>query len=205
MSYQQLTLDERYQISACLKLGFSQAEIARRVSRDPGTVSRELRRNSDPTMTVPYEPKRADRLAQSRRRTKGLRCRKIQGQLQTLVEQKLALSWSPEQISGRLRLESVFTVSHETIYQHVIRDAKCGGFLRYCLRFGGYKHHRCKKSRMGQRTRLRKHWYVDRPAAANERSELGHWERDTLLGKRGGACILALVDRRSRYTRLRHV
>jgi IS30 family transposase len=144
-------------------------------------------------------------MTRDRRIAKGAASRKIQGELQELVEQKLRLSWSPEQISGRLRLELGIRLSHETVYQHVIRDAKKLGFLRYCLRFGGYKHHRCKKSKMAQRTRERKNWIDQRPAAANERRELGHWERDSLLGERGSSAILTMVDRRSRYTRIRHV
>jgi len=122
-----------------------------------------------------------------------------------LVEQKLRLSWSPEQISGRLRLELRVKLSHETIYQHVLRDTREHGFLRYCLRFGGYKHHRFKKSKHAERTRLRKNWLDQRPAAANKRRELGHWERDCVLGTRGTSALLTIVDRRSRYTRIRHV
>ncbi len=94
------------------------------------------------------------------------------------------------------------SVSHETIYQHILRDSKNLGFYRYCLRFGGYKHHRFKKSKVAERTHERKTWISDRCAKANNRSELGHWERDTLLGKRGEPALLTMIDRRSRYMRV---
>lgn len=206
MAYRQLTRDERYQIQALLALGTSQAEIARQLGRHRSTISRELARNSEPKMTKPYLAKRAAKKARGRRIAKGAASRKIRGPLKRLVEHKLRLSWSPEQISGRLRLERNIRISHETIYQHILRDSKQKGFLRYCLRFGGYKHHRFKKSKMGERTRLRKNWIDQRPAAANDRSEIGHWERDCILGTRdSGAALLTIIDRRSRYTQIRRV
>jgi transposase, IS30 family len=205
MSYRQLTQAERYHIQVGLKNDLSQAEIARRISRDPSTVAREIRRNRDPSRGEPYLAERAQRFTRQRRVTKGEATRKIQGELQVLVESKLRLSWSPQQISGRLRAELGIALSHETIYQHVIRDAKSRGILRYCLRFGGYKHHRCKKSQVGDRTRARKNWIDQRPAEANDRTEIGHWERDCVLGERGGAALLTIVDRRTRFTRIRRV
>lgn len=206
MRYRQLSLDERYQIQALLKANWSQSAIARELGRDPSTISRELSRNGGPVDTDPYRAHRASKKAAARRVAKGVASRKIQGELKELVEQKLRLSWSPEQISGRLKLELGIRISHEAIYQHVIRDAhEQHGYLRYCLRFGGYKHHRCKKSKHAERTRQRKNWIDERPASANERRELGHWERDCIVGKQGGTAILTIVDRRSRYTRIRRV
>ena len=209
MSYRQLTLEERYQIQALVRLHSSQAEIARVLGRNPSTICRELRRNADPSCVHPYVAQRATKLALARRVAKGAASRKIQGKLLELVEHKLHLSWSPEQICGRLRKELDITLSHETIYQHVLRDNALplaeSKRLRYCLRWHGYKHHRFKKSRMAERTRARKNWIEDRPVEANERKELGHWERDLLLGKRGESALVMLVDRKSRYLLVRHV
>src|ERR1700748_1251730 len=153
MMHRQLTLEERYHIEVYLDEGRSQAEIARQLGRDPSTISRELRRNRP--ARVRYTALSAAKQTQQRRIAKGERSQKIRGKLKALVEQKLRLSWSPEQISGRLRLELGIRISHETIYQHVLRDTGRCGYLRYCLRFGGYKHHRFKKSRMAERTRQR--------------------------------------------------
>jgi IS30 family transposase len=206
MNYRQLTLDERYQVQTLRALGFTQVAIARQVGRDSSTISRELRRNGPGWQGgAAYKASSAHAAARKRRVVKGQRSRRIQGELQELVERKLRLSWSPEQISGRLRLEKGVRLSHETIYQHVLRDSRKQGTLRYCLRYGGYKHHRFKKSKMAEQSRLRKNSVHQRCAAANERTELGHWERDCMLGKRGGAALLTLVDRKSRYTRIRRV
>jgi len=212
MSYRQLTLDERYQIQALRGLGVTQAEIARRLDRSPSTISRELKRNSvehDYWHRVTYNARRAASFTRRRRVAKGLASRKLVGELAELVEQKLRMGWSPEQISGRLWLERRIQISHETVYKHVLRDeAKPPSqrkLLRYALRFAGYSHSRFKRSRMAERTRERKGWLEDRPAAANERSEIGHWERDILLGKRGKSALLTMIDRRSRYVLVRHV
>ena len=206
MSYRQLSLDERYQLQTLARQGFSQTAIARALGRHPSTVSRELRRNTPGArFGDPYKASRAESEMLQRRIVKGEKSRKIQGALQELVEAKLRLSWSPEQIAGRLWLEKGIRLSHETIYQHVLRDSRKRGMLRYCLRFGGYKHHRFKRSTVGEKTRQRKNWLRHRCAAANERTELGHWERDCVLGLRAGEALLTLVDRKSRYTRIRRV
>lgn len=205
MSYRQLTLEERYQVQVLSALGFTQVAIGVRLGRHPSTVSRELRRNRHPARATPYTASWAQLATRQRRVDKGERCRKIRGPLQSLIERKLQMGWSPEQISGRLLLEKGTRVSHETIYQHVLRDSRKQGRLRYCLRFGGYKHHRFKKSKMAERTRQRKHFLAQRPAAANNRTELGHWERDCVLGQRGQSALLTIIDRKSRYTRIRRV
>jgi transposase, IS30 family len=210
MSYRQLTLDERYQISALRLRNFSPAEIARMLGRSRSTITRELRRNEvelqrDDGPAIRYQPIEADQRTRKRRVAKGIAARKIQGELREIVESKLRQAWSPEQISGRLRHEFARQVSTETIYQHVIRDAaERDGTLRYCLRFGGYKQHRLRKSKRGPRNARKRH-IDDRPDAANERRELGNWERDCVLGTRGGSALLTMVDRKSRFSRVRHV
>ena len=143
MSYHQLTLEQRYQIEALLAIRVDKAEIARQVGCHRSTLYRELKRNGSGGRVFRYKARTAQNRTDQRRKEKGADCRKIVGELRDLVESKLWLSWSPEQISGRLRRELDISVSHETIYQHVIRDYRAGGRLRYALRFGGYKHFRC--------------------------------------------------------------
>ncbi len=201
--YRQLTRGERYQIQALLGAGISQMKIAVQLGKHKSTISRELHRNTELphwSHRPGYSARKAQGFTRQRRLDKSFLCRKIRGELKTLVENKLRLSWSPEQISGRLRLESGIRISHETIYQHVLRDSSKSGMLRYCLRFAGYKQHRFKKSKYAERNRLRRKSIEHRPAAANKRSEIGHWERDLIEGTKGAACLLTIVDRRSRFT-----
>jgi IS30 family transposase len=46
MTYHHLSREERYQISALLKEGLTQAQIAANLSRNKSTISREITRNS---------------------------------------------------------------------------------------------------------------------------------------------------------------
>jgi IS30 family transposase len=130
---------------------------------------------------------------------------KLKGDLKRLVEEKIMQGWSPEQISGRLLRERGVTVSAETIYQHIIRDDASGGLLRYGLRQRRQRHARIAKVASGDRARA-DHRHIDnRPAAANERTQLGHWERDCIVGARGKAALLVCVDRMSRFVKIARV
>ena len=210
-TYRQLSLDERYQIQTLVGLKQNVASIAASLGRHPSTIYRELLRNSAPippcqltdrNPTAKYYALPADRKTRRRRIAKGAGQRKVTGELQELVENKLRLSWSPEQISARMKAELGVTISHETIYQHILRNRETLWFYRHCLRRAGGKRHRPKTSRIMAVKRGR---IEDRPAEANERTEIGHWERDCLLGKKGESAFLTLIDRKSRYVRLAHV
>jgi IS30 family transposase len=43
------------------------------------------------------------------------------------------------------------------------------------------------------------HDISERTAGAVHRSRRGHFEADTVVGKKGKACLVTLVDRKSRY------
>ena len=61
-----LSEDERVRIADLYRLGSSKRAIARKLGRDPSTISRELRRNADP-VTGSYRPFTAHRRALGRR------------------------------------------------------------------------------------------------------------------------------------------
>ena len=87
--------------------------------------------------------------------------------------------WSPEQIAGRLDLEGRLQICHETIYRHVWNDKRHGTY--------------------DSRGRLAgKRPIEQRPAAADNRSRVGHWETDTMLGD-GKPCVVTLVERKTGY------
>ncbi|MEO5658732.1 MAG: IS30 family transposase [Polaromonas sp.] len=116
------------------------------------------------------------------------------------VEAYLRLFLSPEQVAGRLRLEGVFTISHEAIYQYIYRDKRRGGDLI------GYM--RCQKVRRkrygsGQERRgvLKGRVCIDkRPPIVDRKSRIGDWEGDTVIGKGHQGALVTLVERKSRYT-----
>ena len=196
MSYTQLTQVERYQIYALKKAGHKPSEIAKLVGRDKSTISRELRRNKG---LRGYRPTQAHRLAMARRHAKSQR--RIQDTTWSRVERLLREDWSPEQISLWLREEEDVLISHEWIYQHILRDKRAGGDL--------HRHLRCQKARRkrygtyDRRGQIPNRVSIDeRPAVVESRSRIGDWEIDTIIGRRHSGVLVSLTERKSRLTLL---
>jgi len=122
----QITLEERYAIMAMKKQRYSIRAIARELRRSPSTISRELRRNVRPTGY--YTPDVAHSYAVARRR-RSRRNTQFSADEWSLVEHLVCLDWSPEQVSGWLKLHGILSISHETIYLRVWHDKRCGGDL----------------------------------------------------------------------------
>jgi IS30 family transposase len=200
-----LSMAEREEISRGVAAGDSCRVIARRLGRAPSTVSRELARNGGRHR---YRAQAADagafRRAQRPKPAKLL----VEPRLRAVVEAKLALRWSPQQIAGWLPLafpeDSVMRVSHETIYLLLFVQSR--GALRRelqrCLRTGrAMRYPRGKRLPQG-RGQLRDVVLIsERPVEAEDRAVPGHWEGDLLLGKRPTA-VVTLVERASRYVTL---
>lgn len=195
MSYHQLTQEQRYQIYALKKTGHTRTEIADVIGVHKSTVSRELRRNQGGRG---YRPQQAQKMAQERRsKAKPRICAKTWAGVEKLLRQE----WSPEQISGRLKMEQKIGISHEWIYQHVLADKRAGGDL--------YKHLRCQKQRRkrygtyNRRGKLLNCRSIEeRPAVVNQRKRLGDWEVDTVFGKDPKQALVTLTERKSRFTLL---
>jgi IS30 family transposase len=197
MAYRQITSEERYTIAALRREGFIAADIARRLGRHRSTISRELRRNSSP-WDGSYRPSKAIE------RTSGRRSRSRRNQHFTkadfaLVEKRLKADWSPEQISGHLRLRGELSISHETIYIHVWRDKEAGGHLYHHLRCSP-KLRRKRHNSYDSRGRLAgKRHISERPPHVEKRGSVGHWEIDTVIGKGAPDCVTTLVERKTGY------
>ena len=107
--------------------------------------------------------------------------------------------WSPEQISGRLRLLGILAISHETIYRYVWEDWGVGGSLHLFLR-GARKQRRKRYRSYDSRGRLEgKRHISQRPPGAEHRSRFGHLEADTMMGAPDQHCVLTLVDRKAGF------
>ena len=190
--YTQLTQEQRYQISALMKAGRNQVETANIVGVHKSTISRELKRNHG---LRGYRPQQAERLAVARRLEKAKPQIALDHWQQ--VENLLREDWSPEQISLWLAQEKHLFISHEWIYQYVLRDKRQGGTL--------YRHLRCqqqRKKRYGtysRRGQLCNRVSIDeRPAIVDLRVRLGDWELDTVIGKGHKGALVTLVERKSR-------
>lgn len=199
MKYTQLTTDERYIIATFKRLGFSQALAAHVLGRSPSTVSRELRRNAYPTDGA-YRARHAQSMANGRRR-RSRQGSTVAAEVWTRVEELLREDYSPEQVSGYLRRMREPSASHETIYRHVWDDKRRGGDLHTHLR-GARKKRRKRYGAYDSRGRLAgKRPIGDRPPGAENRSRVGHWEIDTVMGS-SRACVLTLVDRKTGYVQI---
>ena len=198
MKYRQITSGERYTLGALHTQGFSPAAIARVLGRHPSTVSRELRRNQT-RYDGSYRHSRAQEYANGRRSRSRRNSRFTREDLE-LVELLLKEKLSPEQIAGYLKLLGMLRISHETIYKHIWRDQKNDGQLWTHLRCSPKKR-RKRYGKYDSRGRLAgKKMITDRPASAETREEVGHWEMDTVMGKHASEhCVVSLVERKTGY------
>jgi len=112
--------------------GLSNAAIARTLGRHRSTVGREFARNCC-LYDGCYRPSKAQERTNGRS-SRSRRNQRITPTRWRLVEQNLALDWSPEQISGRLAPHQIAHIRHETIYRLVWRDRAADGSLHLHLR-----------------------------------------------------------------------
>jgi IS30 family transposase len=197
-----LSMAEREEISRGVAAGELCRQIAARLGRAPSTVSRELARNGGRTC---YRAQAADAAADRRAQRPKPAKLALEPRLRAVVEEKLAVRWSPQQIVGWLPLayphDPVMRVSHETIYLSLFVQSR--GALRRelqrCLRTGrAMRYPRGKRLPQG-RGQLRDTLSISqRPPEATDRAVPGHWEGDLVLGKRPSA-VGTLVERHSRY------
>jgi IS30 family transposase len=201
MTYRQITFAERYTLGLLRQGGLAPAAIARVLGRHRSTIGREVRRNGTPRDGC-YRPQLADWYARGRR-SRSRRNRRFTASDWKRIQALVREDWSPEQIAGRLRADQELAISHETIYRYLWADKRQGGQLYRHLR-GACKQRRKRYGRYDRRGRLAgKRPITARPTTAETRSEIGHWEADTVLGAgQAGACVLSMVDRKTGYVLL---
>ncbi len=201
MAHLQLTDRERYQIEGLKREGFSQTEIARSLGRSPSTISRELARNSD---AKGYRGSLAVKRTDRRRRGAKKKI-KLDGAMCSMIKTLLMDYLSPEQISGRLKLELGVEISHETIYRHIWEDKRKGGVLYKQLRSQGkrYRKRGSKKDRRGQIVNAVS--INERPSIVDEKCRIGDWEIDTVIGQNHKQAIVTIVERVSKFSVMRKV
>jgi transposase, IS30 family len=204
-----LSGDERIEIMRGRDAGLAAAEIARRIGRHRSTVTREIKRNSNPDGD--YQARMAHgRAAERARRPKDFKL--TDHPLWAVIEAWMDQGWSPKLIADVLARDypddRLIRVSHETIYQCLYVQTR--GSLRADL-------HKClstKRSARKHRSRATSHGVYspgsvftisDRPAEAADRAVPGHWEGDLILGPGGTSAIGTLVERATRFTLLLHL
>jgi IS30 family transposase len=204
MSYTHLTEQERVCIFHQQMARFSNAETARRLNRHRATIGRELKRfHRHPSWPYyrQYFPDGADRLARERRaKRRGLRWTRHRPLLAYVLRQ-LRQEWSPQQIAGRIIKDfpgdRKMRISHPSIYAYIRVDRQAGGSLWKRLR----QSHKLRRKPYGtgpRRCRIPDRVGIEqRPKQVESRRQIGHWEADTMLGRKGR--LATCVERKSRY------
>ncbi len=142
MNYKHLSIEECEKIQTMIWEKKSIRAIARELGRSHTTLSREIRRHN-PEEIKRYTPRLAQIRAKERTKSRGRKDRLKNETVRTYVKEKLKMNWSPEQISGCIKSDTGFTISHEAIYQYVYSQVHRNGWgllkpnhedLRICLR-----------------------------------------------------------------------
>ena len=196
MNYTHLTKKERALLAQLLNYGISVTQIAQRLSRSKSTVSREIKRNSlNGRYAVAY--------AQAEYLTRRLNCHRVrryeQKHLVDYVSEKLELTWSPEQIAGRIALEfpddDMMRISHSSIYRWLYLGLVPRSLqLRMKLRHFGHTHNERRGVKVDARD------IRERSRQVFRRKRFGDWEVDTIVsGKSRQSFLLNITERKSRY------
>ena len=202
---------ERQRIATLRRDGLGVRAIAMQLGRSPSTISRELRRN-----ITSYDRGYDGDVAHARARERARRPRRgrllADAELRTHVQAKLELEWSPEQIAAWLRAEfpdrRTWHVCHETIYQALYLGGRGGLSRALTTRLRTSRPLRKRRRRPDQRRPrfTTPGTPIDRrPAVVADRTRIGDWEGDLIVGRASRSAIATLVCRTSRYLRLVHL
>lgn len=194
-TYTHLTQCERYHTEVQLQQGISLSKIAAAMGRHKSTLSRELKRNV--AAAEDYCHRLAQDLAERRHADKP-KAVKMDDALRVEVASRILQRWSPEQISGRLKLEGKPTVSHETIYRYLLDDKAAGGEPYKNLRHQA-KPYRKRYGKPDGRGKIPGRVDIaERPPVVEQKTRLGDWEADTVIGKGHQGVLVTLTERVSK-------
>jgi len=201
MKYSQLTREQRYQIHGLKQAGLNQTDIAEMIGVNKSTISREFSRNAGKRG---WRPKQAQMIRDERKQN-CVNSKRISAEVWGEVGRLIRIDFSPEQAANRLEIECGWQISHEAIYQHIYADKRNGGDL--CEHLRSQKTRR-KRYASGQERRgtIKNRVSIDeRPAIVDQKTRLGDWEGDTMIGKNHKGGLVTLTERFSRYELAGHI
>lgn len=201
-----LSSEEREEISRELAAGVSFRRIAAQLGRSPSTVSREVHRNGGQRC---YRATGADERAWQRASRPKSCLLAVNKPLQMLVAAKLQDQWSPQQVSGWLKVgypdDGAMQVSHETIYKSLFIQAR--EVLKKELLLNLRSRRLMRRAKTATAKGQPRGQIIDaisireRPAEIEDRAVPGHWEGDLITGGKN-THIATLIERRSRFVML---
>lgn len=201
MSYTHLTSEQRGQIEGLRQAGWSYTAIADKVRCHRTTISREIARNSSPSG---YRADKAhERYVERRKACRPTSCLAYEPLREYAIEKIAVKRWSPELVAGRIMVDfpsnPLMRVCHETLYKAIYAGRHLLDFLIEYL-----PQARKKRRKRGQGKTRRGPSITgrvpisERPAAVEQREELGHWEGDLIVSRRQDSFLITLVERASR-------
>jgi transposase, IS30 family len=195
--YKQLTQEKRTQLEILVRMNVNKTKIAEQLGIDRSTIYRELKRHGG--KRGGYQALEAQSLAEFSK-VRFQNPRKFTIKMQEFIREKIALKWSPEQITNYCITNGIKMVSHERIYQFIYQDKKEGGELYKGLRIAS-KPYRKRYGSYDRRGKIPDRVSIDqRPEVINQKQRFGDWEADTIIGKDRKGAILTIVERQSSFT-----
>ena len=210
LKHRRLSLTERIKIETLFNENKSKAYIAERLNRSRSTISREINK----WVIKPndkYDAKLAHWSAKDDYKNK-----RNLDEISTFIALKfyvykgLLKGWTPEQISGRLKIDypnnTLMSISHEAIYRHIYTRPQASLNKKLIKLLTRKKTRRWTiKNKRGKGSKIRNQVSIDnRPKHIELRNEIGHWEGDLIVGS-NNSYIATLVERHSRFVMLAKV
>lgn len=206
-----LTSIERGKIEAYFKLGYSKTKIAQLIDVSRRTIQREIKRgwleglqNSDLSLYDTYSAHKAQRKYNDSQRKKegNLKIDKNYELINFLENSMLIDKNSPYAALESAKKKGFnVNISLKTLYNYIHKEL----FIKFTEKDMCYKKDIRKKSLKEKRIRKQGGKSIEQRAQLiNNREEIGHFEMDTVVGKRGSSsCLLVLTDRKSRLEVIR--
>lgn len=197
MKYKQLTYYQRSQIYKLLQEKKSKSEVARQIGCHRSTITREMKRNRGKHGY--YGHVEAHKRCVNRQKN-AFKFTRLTPEICRKIDIFIKQEWSPEQISGYLKVYENIHISHETIYKYVLMDKKSGGFLWKHLRRKCRKYMKRFGQNHGRGIIANRRSIEQRPEIINQKGRVGDWEADTIMGKNHKGAIVTVVERKTKFT-----
>ncbi len=198
-----LTKVERLEIAILLQKDYSKRAIALVLGRSPNTISYEVRKNS---VDGSYNPHKANTKASVRKKGRRFQYSKIEEypEIKAIIIEKLKVHWNPDEIAGWLQANQPrWYISKSAIYTW-LRTARGD---RYCDLLYSERHYAKTQTKKTKRVLIPDRVGLEaRSKGATHRTRYGHYERDTVVSKKGAPGGLATAqERKSRLLMARLV
>jgi IS30 family transposase len=197
--YTHLSMADRRRFYVFLEMGLPMTKIAKRLSKSRSTLYRELKRNRG---IEGYLPGMAQQKAEGRSKESRFSKLRRNSALHEYVVRGLKKGWSPEQISGRMKLKKLnYYVCAETIYQYIYQSREEGLYQYLTYKKPKRRKRYTRKARGCRYGAIR--LITQRPKNIDTRTRFGHWEGDTIAfsGTKEKA-VTTLVERKTRMVYL---